>query len=307
MRLGRFLFDTGRGDEGLALLAAAKQRALKIRGIDDSFHTPATLLEHGNVLARMGRLEEGLADMQAAIDNRRANRPGTLYLATMLESAAMALIDLGRWKQAQANLDEATAIRINGGLAPRTVLHNFNTSQRIRMALAEDRIQDARKLINDYVVDPDEALGISFTAVEQWLLTAEVDLAAGDASAAIEYAQRARGKIETSGLAAYLPLHSLRADLIEGSAALQANRPTEALPLLQRALDTAVEHLAAPSPRIAEVQIALAECRLALGDVEQARSLAEAAASIQASHDDMGEHYRRPLLRLQAQLRADTM
>jgi eukaryotic-like serine/threonine-protein kinase len=303
MRLGRFLFDTGRTAEGLTLLAAAKARALRIRGADDPFHTPVTQLEHGYALARMGLLEQGLADMQAAIANRRANRPGTIFLSTMLENAAWALIELCRWEQARAYLDEATAIKIDSGLAQRTVPHNFNTSTRIRLALAQGQVETARALIDEFVVDPDETLGISFTAVEQRLLTAETDLAAGDSDAAIGHAQHVRNKIETSGLAAYLPLQSFRADLVEGRAALQANRPALALPLLQRALDAGGKRLAASSPRIAEVEIALAECHLALGNVEQARSLAEAAASIQASHEDIGEHYRRPLLRLQALLK----
>ncbi len=302
MRLGVLLFHTGRTTEGIALLQAAKQRALQIRGADDPFHTPVTRLELGNAQARVGRLEEGLADMRVAIASQRANRPGSIFLATMLENEASALVDLGHLAEALVGLDAATSIKVNGGLPLHAAPYNFNTGTRIRLALANGHLDTAQTLLNELSVDPDESMGISFTGIQQLLFTAEVDLAAGRARSATEVAKRVRGKIETSGLSQYLSFYTMRADLIEGSAALLDNHPTAARPLLQRTLAVREKLLAPASPRIAEAQIALAECYLALGDVKQAQSLAVAATAIHTMHRELGEHYRRPLRQLQAKL-----
>jgi serine/threonine-protein kinase len=301
-QLGVVLFNTGRTREGLALLASAKQRALRIRGADDPFHTPQTQLENGNALVRAGLLEEGLADLQAAIANRRANRPGTLLLASMLEYEALALTDLGRYAQAHARLDEAGAIKTKAAVAARSEQHNFNTVGRIRLALAEQNVDLAGTLLAELYVDTTQAGALSLTALEQQLLSAEVDIAAGLASPASELARGAREQINASGLAAYMEFYTLRADFIEGEAALLEGNAAAALPLLQRTLSTRQKLLDRSSPRIAEAQIALAQCYLALGQPAQARELASAASATQAMHAQIGEHYRRPLHQLQARL-----
>ncbi len=302
MRLGRLMFDTSRTREGLALLQSAKARALKIRDADDPFHIPQTRTELGHAQARAGLLEEGLADMQAAIANRRANRPDTIYLATMLEDAASALVDLGRTVQALHNLDEATSLKMKAGLVARTRRYNANTTTRIRLALTENQTERAQALLKDFFVDPDETMGISFTATEKMLLTAKVDLAERSTAEAARLAQRVRGEVNKSGLDAYLKFYAMRADLIEGQAALLDGRPASALPLLRRALATREEVLAPSSPVIAETQIALAECYLALGQPALARKLAAAANAIQAGHRELGEQYREPLRRLERAL-----
>jgi tetratricopeptide (TPR) repeat protein len=302
MRLGRILFDSGSTREGLALLQTAKQRALKIRGADDPIHTPLTLMEHGSAQVRMGLLEEGSLDLDAAVANRRKNQVGTTYLATALEVAASNLVESGRTDKALAYLDEASAIEMKSGIAPHTSRANFNTNVRIRVALAETHAETARSLLSELFVDPDESLGISFTAIEMWLLTAEIDLASGSGVSAAALVQRVRSKIEKSGLGASLPFYALRADLVEGKAALQQHAPTVALPLLQRTLAMREQLLAPSSLRIAEAQIALAECQLALGREPEARSLADRATAIHAQHPQIGEQYRAPLRQLQDHL-----
>jgi eukaryotic-like serine/threonine-protein kinase len=302
MRLGRFLFDTARTREGMTLVGDAKQLALKIRGADDSFHTPMALVEHGYEQARFGQPEDGLADMQKAIATYRTHRPGANYLATMLVDAATALVEIGRFSEAQQNLDEANAIRVKNGLDTRAPIHNFGTSTRVRLALAEGHLETARALVDELFVDPDETLGISFTATEQWLLSAEIDLAAGRGASATELARRVRGKLASSRLEDYLAFYAMRADLIEGRAALQAHDPDAALPLLQRTLSMRERLLAPSSLRIAEAQVALAECNLALGHALEARSLADAATATHAVHAEIGQQYRVPLDRLKNQL-----
>ena len=56
------------------------------------------------------------------------------------------------------------------------------------------------------------------------------------------------------------------------------------------------------SPWIAEAQIVLAECLIALGDQSQARSLLKQAATIQSAHSELGDHHKKLLI--DAQLHA---
>ncbi|MEO8010364.1 MAG: protein kinase [Dokdonella sp.] len=264
MRLGRILFDSGRTQEGLALLQTAKQRALDIRGADDPEHTPLMLTEYGLARARMGLLQEGLVDLQAAIANRRINRPGTNHLATSIELMASDLVEQGLNADALIYLDEATSIKMSGGIAPRSARYNFNTGTSIRLALAEGHTETARSLVNELFVDADETLGISFAMINQWLFEAEIELAQGRSMDAAELARRVRDKLESSGLVAHLPFYAMRADMIEGEAALPEKRPAVALPLLQRTLAQREKILAASSARIAEAKVASGECKCEL-------------------------------------------
>ncbi len=303
MRLGRTLFITGRTQEGLALLLSAKQLALKIRGASDTTHTPIALMDYGYSQAQAGVLEQGLDDIQKAIAlHRSSDSQSSIFMATMLERAASPLSEMGRYAAAHAYLDEASALRMNARVKPRTSPFNMNTRARIRLALFEGNTRMAQSLLDELFVDSDESMGVSLTLVELWLLTAEVDLASGRNIPASELALRVRAKIQSSGQGTYHAFYAIRADLVAGAAVLQDGRPAAALPLLQQTLAAREKLLAPASPRIAEAQILLAECHLALGEVGPARSLANAAAVIHALHNELGEHYRRPLFQLKTKL-----
>ncbi|MEO8366350.1 MAG: serine/threonine-protein kinase [Pseudoxanthomonas sp.] len=304
MRLGRLLYDTGRPGEGLALLEASNRLALDIRGADDPFHTPQTRIELGFTLARYGLLERGLAQMQLAIANRRANRPGTLFLATMLEDAAYALIEMGRYDEARINLDEATAIRLKSGTEPATDPLRFNTESRIRLALVQGHIDDARSLLKTYYVDPGESRGAAPAAIMHGILAADIALAAGDTGSAIGQARAVRDRIAKAGLTTYMTSQAMRLDGIEGEALLQSGTPGKAEPVLERTLQMRKTLLDPVSARIAEVQVELARCALARGAIADALRLQKNAAAIQAAHRQLGKQYRDPLRRLQSRLKA---
>jgi serine/threonine-protein kinase len=302
LRLGRLLFDSGKTQEGLALLLSAKNRALAIRGAEDPDHVPLTLMEHGSALVRYGLPEAGMTDLAAALANRRAHRAATTYLATVLETNAAGAIELGRYDEAVASLDEASRIKTANGVKPRTTRTNYNVLVRLRLALAQGHLETARSLLDDVFVDPAETSAVSFTAMDHDLAAAEVELAAGGTGAAAALARGVRERIERSALAAWLGLYSLRSDFIEGAALLAQGQAASAAPLLQRALATREKLFAPASPKIAEAEIALARCDLALGDVAHAQALAAAAAAIHALHEDLGEQYRTPLRDLQRAL-----
>jgi serine/threonine-protein kinase len=302
LRLGRLLFDSGKTQEGLAILLSSKNRALAIRGIEDPDHVPLALMEHGSALVRYGLVEAGMTDLEASLANRRAHRPATTYLATALETNAAGAIELGHYDDALALLDEASRIKTTNGVKPRTTRNNYNVLIRLRLALAQGHLETARSLLDDVFVDPAETSGISFTALDRDLASADVELAAGNPAGAEALARAARERIERGGLAAWLGQYTLRGDFTEGIALLEQGKPAMAAPLLQRALATREKLLAPASPRIAEAQVALARCDLALGDIAQAQALAAAATAIHAAHKALGEQYRAPLRDLHARL-----
>ena len=100
-------------------------------------------LEYGWALARIGRIEEGLDSIEAAVKNRRKNRPGTRFLAAMLEYQARVLIETGDYAGAASALDEASAILDK--------THDTSdwrrTDYRARLFLAMGRIEDAAPLV----------------------------------------------------------------------------------------------------------------------------------------------------------------
>ncbi len=304
MRLGRLLVDTGHTREGQALLLEARTLALDLRGPDDPFHVPQARREYGNALARAGRLAPGLADMQAAIDNRRLNRPGTHYLAVMLEGAAAAQIDMGELEQADALLTEASAIYDQVGVDATSQTRNTAVAAFVRLALAREQPDQARSWLDRHVVEPAAENGLSLTGIDHSLLTAEVALAAGDAATAAELAGDTRAAIDHSAIAGHLKPRLAWASLIEGTALLAQGDAGAALPVLQLARQTLSDVDLPESPKIAAADIALANGYLALGQRDQARALAAAASAIHDQHARLGDQYRAPLQQLLERLAA---
>jgi serine/threonine-protein kinase len=88
-----------------------------------------------------------------------------------------------------------------------------------------------------------------------------------------------------------------------GRALIASERAAEALPHLERVL-TLRQTQYAFSPRLAEAQVALADCRLRLGDVDASRALLSKAKAIHAANRELGDQYRKPLAELQRALAA---
>jgi serine/threonine-protein kinase len=303
MRLGRLLFDTGRTREGLALLGEAKDVAIRVRGADDSFHVPQTRRELGFALVRAGALGEGLDEMNRAVENRRRNRPGTRYLAVMLESVADAETEMGRNGAARAALDEADAIYAKVGVAENTAPRNASVAVRVRLDLADGRAPDARALLPRYFVEKARPGAISLTEIEFGLLSAEVDLAAGDYAAAQARARSVRESIAASGIAEYLKLMLARADFIDGTASFRSGDAAAAIDPLTRAKDIHGELLLPESPKLAETLAVRAECLAALGRTDEAAADATAASEIGNRNEELAKPYRASIERAENAVR----
>lgn len=302
MRLGMLLMETGQTGQGLELLRQAERLSLKIRGPDDPFHTPQMRFELGKALATAGRLHEGLAQVELAIANRRRNRPGTRYLATMLEQSAVILTDLGRNAEALQRLGESTAIRVQVGTGPPSLAYNSNLAAQIRLALAEGRVADGKRLLAGYTVDPERISGTSMSELEYRLLAAQTSLAAGEDDQALLHAQRVASDLDRLSLGSYMQHMRALADFIAGSAELYAGRPSNALPLLLHALEMRQRILLPESPRLMQAHVAVARCLLALGRRDEARVHLDAARASRAGQTGIADEYERPLRALEKRL-----
>ena len=136
-------------------------------------------------------------------------------------------------------------------------------------------------------------------------MTARTEIARGHAAAAVELAAHARRQIEASPLRGFLAPYEARAALTEGQAQLLAQHSDSALEALKRSEELSAALYDRSSPTIAQVEIALADCYLKLGEKGQARTAYAAARKIQAVHAELGPQFQVPLHALQARLTAD--
>ena len=302
MRLGRLLADTGRLQEGMALLQSAKQKVLALVGPDDGFHTPQVLYQNATLLIRDGRLEEGLADVEIAIENRRRNRPGTIALAQFLAVAGSAEIEMGRFAEANRDLEETKTILEKTGQKSPSMLFDGYVSPRIRLALATGQLEEAARLAPQLYTDTFGNDALDLEEIYNELIDAEIEVATHRELNAIQRASAVRKKIENSALAIYYQPLVSRAGFIEAIALLHNGDVDSAIPLIEGALQERERNLDEKSPKIAEAQIALAECYVAKNDFTKAKTLADSASVILAAHTEIGSHYRQSLQRVLSEI-----
>jgi len=303
MRLGRFLFDTGRTAAGLEELGAARAIALRLRGPDDPFHTTQTRVEYGWGKVRYGELAEGVAELETAVANRRLNRPGTQYLAAMLDDAAYAYVDLGRYDVAQRYVDESRAIKLRFEKPPASGF-NHNSTVRARLALALGHPEDAQRALADFVVHDVTPGGFSLNAVEQDLQQADVALAKSDFAHAAALAHGARERILASSIAQYMPGAQARAEVMEGRALVATHDAAAALPLLSNAAATRRRLLSPASPLRIETEVALAGALDALGRPAEAQQAVAEARDVVARNPELAPHWQRAVQQAERLARA---
>ncbi|MFC4821312.1 protein kinase domain-containing protein [Dokdonella ginsengisoli] len=301
--LGKASYWSGCTREGIDLLATAKAQAVAHSDPDNNDRRWA-FQEHGRALAAAGDLDAGLADLETAVAMYRRRVFKEIGLADALGSIALAKIEAGRYEEARAAIDEDAAVRAAAGQKPSMETVDWVASLRGFLALAENRVDQARQALDDFATSGDAQAHSTLREVTRWLLEAKLHLRSSDFAGARRSVANARAEIEGSGQAGYLKRQASSADLLDGLALSGMGDASGALQPLQRALAAREELLLPMSQEIAEAQIALAECRLALGQLAPARELATRAQAIHSRHKELGEQYREPLRRLLQRLSA---
>lgn len=303
-RLGVFLAQTSRPQEGLDWLKKAVDLAVRTQGPEDTFHTPMALEGYGLYLVRYGRAEEGQALYDRCIGIlRHANLSGTDNFANSLALSAGGEVDLGHLRKAEAMLAEVEAIYARTG-PPGAGHRNEAAMARARLLIATGRENEAAAILDSVPVEDPGAGKISYVWLDQLVARAETALARKQANTTLDYTKEIRRRIGESGVAVYLKRWDTQASLLEGKALLLSGRGTDALAPLERALQLGNEVFdPARSLLLADSEIALASSLAELGRSDRARALLAQAKAIHATHRELGEQYKAPLRLLETRLR----
>jgi len=304
-RLGVFLFDTGRTEEGLTLLKEALQLAVRTKGAEDIFHTAQVLSAYGYRLLVYGRLEDGLTDLSQYIDiRRRAKRSVTRVFADTLGFRALAETEIGHYRDAETDLNEAATIRTKIGDTLSSGLLYPTIFARAHLLVATGKADTAADLLDVAPAETDDGGNLSKTWLAYGLSNAELKLAQNRHEDAIAFARRARTRLEASKVRQYLKHYEFKAALIEGKALLASGHAVEAKPLLERAVNLSyMIRDASQSLELADAQIALGGCLLHLGEHNHAQGLGVQAQRIHSKHQEIGPHLRQSLRDLEIRIR----
>jgi eukaryotic-like serine/threonine-protein kinase len=300
-RLALILLRTSRAKEAREHAVQARDAILRVSADDDAWYVPMTLEIAGLVLGEVGELEAGLTDLLRAAQTWRRYHAGSSDVIGALERTAVLMTAAGRLAEADALLNEAAEIRrkvqdyqtnLNGNLVART-----------SWLIASGRAPEALPLLEEFQVRPAEPGSISVSALQRTIYSAKIQLASGRPAEAIASAQEVAKLVTASALRPYLKTYEADAALVEGKARVALADQGAALGLLERAHALYSEvYDGRSSLVVADSKVALGRCLLALGRAEEARALARDAAAIQAAHERVGNHYRRPLRELRAKL-----
>lgn len=303
--LGDFLVATSRVTEGLEVLQRARDLALTITGARAASSRPVrTLMRYGAALLGAGRIEDGLQalDQGEAMSRRQSDDPMTELNAQILDVRALGLIEQGDLTRAERLLAKADDMHGQSG-EHMTPYGNRNIAAFVRLFLLSGRNTEAARILDRYWVGADlpEA---ARPRLEKKVLQAELAAAQGNMAAAADLAADIRMLIQGSPNRRYLRNWEFRASLVEGRAKMSLHSTDEAQHLLSSSVDLGAELFdAALSPVLADAQLALAECWIAMGQRNRAAPLVGSARSIHARHPLLGEHYQAPLRRMERLLK----
>jgi len=260
-------------------------------------------LEYGRSLVHVGRWEEGLTYVVKAVENRRKNRPGTRYLAQMLYLQASILTDMGHYEESAHLLDEADAIskKVNYPTP------HIAADERARLWIATGHAEKADSAFDTFHPPTPVSGVLELDTLRLHVSRAENALARGDNKAAAQSAAKVLQELSATNDRDYLKPLEARAALVQGRADLQLGYPSEALPLLQRAVDLRKSTVDADSPALALAQIALANCYLDMGESKKGNDVAADARRAFVSHRELGIQYRGPWQNLLKRLRQVTL
>lgn len=291
MRLSLFLLATSRHAESAQLrdaaLASAQQdgrsafmRAFVYRNAASSMFTE-------------GRFALALEWSGKSVEALRQSSPQTIVLAAALFRRGELLLEMGRYEEARALLDEAaeTHRRAMGpGLRP-IGQHRFELG-RARLRLATGETAQALELLRALAEVDTSGTRVPIERVRTQALLAAAHLQRDDLPAAEAAAHAAVAAIEASDLRPYYTGLEAEALLRYGQVLLRGGRAREARGALERAaaLRAASDHPS--SPWLAQIELALA---LALRpDAAAARVEAQARRRL-AQQPQLGAHLMRGL------------
>ena len=306
LKLGAFLHATGRRDEGARLVAAAQAALLRPDALATADAARTLKPTIGMLAQAEGHIERAQAALEGQLAELRRQLPGSLPLARTLLLHAAPLIALGRYDDAARELDEALQLQLAiGAGAADPALGNGFRLERARLEVARGDAVAAERELQAVAAPHDAAeLPLQPDDVRAKLVLAQVRLMQRRAADAEALALQALGSVQGSALRERFVALEAEAQLRLGQARQRDGRAAEARAPLEQALALRATHESSVSARLAEAQVALAECLLDLGERAAAQSLLTQARQAHAAHTELAPHFVQPLQAAQARLRA---
>ena len=252
-----------------------------------------------DALMQSGRASEAIPEirrvLQLAAQGSPAQRGSPLFIAAENDALRGKTADAAAHARAAVEIIEKTF----GATSKRTLRAHTRMG---RVLFAIGRADEADALFQSTLkAEAANAASVDSPYFAASIQHARVQIARGQASAALPALQAAL-KVQLAQPANQQDLNDeIEIRLALGRALTETGRAAEALPHLERVLALRQPQFAA-SPRLAEAQIALAECKLRLGDIAGAKALVDKARVIHAANRDLGEQYRAPLREVGAHL-----
>ncbi|MGB6401210.1 MAG: hypothetical protein WBF26_00060, partial [Candidatus Sulfotelmatobacter sp.] len=214
------------------------------------------------------------------------------------EQEAAVLIELGRYADAQRAVDEAGLIAKHVNAPP----SYLEAKDRARLLIAAGRAGEADAALDAFHPPAAEAGTLSLDTIRLLTTRAEIALARHDGASAQLLAAQVDSDLSGSAARTYLGALDASAALAQGRAELLLGHPSDALPLVQRAVDLRESFLDPASPSLADARVTLASCHLDLGYSRQAALSLTQAKNALASHRELGRQYSVPLHELEQRL-----
>jgi tetratricopeptide (TPR) repeat protein len=260
------------------------------------------VLRYGRALVNYGRLESGIDNLQRVLRVGPGFTPTPEFNGNLLDARASAMLEIGHYAEVESLLALAAEAHRKAGEL-HTIYENPNIVLHARLLLALGRAAEASSVFLTYRAGDVKAADITRPRIEPSVIRAVLALEQGDADSASRLANQALTVVANSPSRRYLTSWEMQASLLAGKAALDSGHADRALPLLTRALELAGDLFdREASPRYADAQITLAECLLELGRPGEAKTLYTKASAIHASHTELADFYRKPLLHLKDRL-----
>lgn len=291
VKLGHLLHRTGRRDEGRQLMAQAAAKAVPGADVPD-FVVAVVAGIRGIASLAEGDLDAATPLVALDVADARANYPASAPLATALLTQAGLWSARGRYDEALAAIDEASAIELQVTPGAAAARMNGYHLDRAAILVAAGRPREALDTL-DRVVPPRFAQRepLSPQEVQRQVVASDALRALGRADDAVERARSALALVEAAPTRRYYP--ALEADAAGrlGSALLQRGEAADARPLLERSADMRADLDVPTSPWLADARLALAACLRALGEPAQAAELERSARAATAQRP-LGPHFR---------------
>ena len=294
-KVGGFLHATGRIEEGRRVLEEALAAVQRKEANATPNAVSAVRFFRALAMLAEGRVAEAEHTLRIEIDDLRQHYPGSMPLARTLLPEVAALTALGRYDLARQAADEAWRLwQATVGEAGAPQLRNRYLLEQARVFLAQGDTDGAEQRLKQ-VVPQEAGLPLRTEDVQALVLRAQLRLQQQRAAEAARLAAEALEYVRASPLRERFPRLEAEAALRLGQALQRGGDVRPARAHFERAVALREAAEAPDSPWLSEARVGLADCLLDLGERKLARGLIERAARAQASHTELGEHFRAPL------------